>query len=101
MIGDVSVLAGIQLEGQLTIGTITYLPADGLNVCLEDGDLTESPLRMPVEIEASLKDLLDFCVLPAPYLEEKLSDGAGLRLNILYDDLSIAGLSVGMLWCLW
>lgn len=53
-------------------------------MCLEEGDLTESPRLSPVEIEVSLKDFLLFCALPAPYLDEKLSDCCvGLLLNIV------------------
>ena len=43
-------------------------------MCFDEGDFTESPLLNPVEIDVSLKDLLVFCDLPAPYLDEKLSE---------------------------
>jgi hypothetical protein len=56
------------------LGMCSHLPTDGLVVCFDEGDLTESPLRKAVDTDVSLKDLLVFCDFPAPYLDEKLSD---------------------------
>lgn len=59
MIGDVRLL-DVLAVGVDRIGESTYVPAGGLMVCLEAGDVTDSPLRRAVEIDTSLKDLFVF-----------------------------------------
>jgi hypothetical protein len=73
MMGEVNVLHDIS-DDVRSMGFVSHLPTDGLVVCFEEGDLTESPLRRAVDTDVSLKDLLVFCDFPAPYLDEKLSD---------------------------